>query len=154
MADWRPPQHIRVRASALILHRDHILFAEGFDSSTGESFWYPPGGEIRFGERAEDAVVREIREELGRSIEITGRLGASENLFTLGGVAGHEVVFEFVARFVEADAPDNLDPLETVGNDAETFVARWFPLAEVLAGTHHFVPEGLPERLAAWVNTL
>ena len=99
-------------------------------------------------------MVREIREELGRSIEITHRLGASENLFTLGGVQGHEVVFEFVARFVEADAPDNLAPMETLGNDAEAYVARWFPLAEVLAGTHHFVPEGLRERLAAWINTL
>ena len=117
MPDWRPPQHIRARASALIMLRDHLLFAEGFDSSTGESFWYPPGGEIEFGERAEDAVVREIREEFGRSIEISHRLGASENLFTLGGVAGHEAVFEFVARFVDADVPDSLDPLTTVGND-------------------------------------
>ena len=154
MADWRPPQHIRVRASALILHRDHILFAEGFDSSAGESFRYPPGGQVEFGERAEDAVVREIREKLGRSIELTHRLGAAENLFRLGGVESHEVVFEFVARFVEADTPDDLAPLEAVGDRAEAYVARWFPLAEVLAGTHHFVPEGLRERLVTWFNTL
>lgn len=148
-----PPAHIRVLALAVLLWRDHLLCAEGYDTVKQQTFFRPLGGGVEFGERAEDAAVRELREELGMTVEVRAPLGVAENLFTYQGRPGHEVVFEYVCVPAPGQAPATLDPMVAVEGEAR-FVARWLPLAEVLAGTHRVYPEGLVERLTAWVNRL
>ena len=148
-----PPARLRVIAIAALVHRDHVLLAEGHDSVKGETFYRPLGGEVEFGERAADAAVREFVEETGLRIEIVDSLGVVENLFTFLGEPGHEVVFEFVARLPEGAGPDELTPLEA-NEEGERFIAKWLPLAEVLAGAYRVYPDALAERLAAWVNRL
>jgi ADP-ribose pyrophosphatase YjhB (NUDIX family) len=146
-------RRLRVIAIAALVHRDHVLLAEGHDPVKGETFYRPLGGGVEFGERAAEAVVREFVEETGFEIEIVDSLGVVENLFIYHGQPGHEVVFEFVARFAEGAAPPELATVEAT-EGAATFVAKWLPLAEVLAGVHRVYPDALPERLAAWVNRL
>lgn len=144
---------IRPLAIAVVLHHDHVLVAEGHDTEKGETFYRPLGGEIEFGEAAADAAVRELREETGFAITVHGTLGVTENRFTLRGEPGHEIVFEFVAMFAAGDGPPDLEPVRCT-EGAHTFTARWLPLPEVLAGAHRIYPDGLPARLAQWVNTL
>ena len=128
-----------------------MLLAEGHDAVKGETFYRGLGGEIEFGETAADAVVREFQEELGREIRVRDRLGVIENRFTLQGEPGHEVVFEFLVEFAPGEAPDGYEPL-TADEGGYPFTARWLPLAEVLAGAWRVYPEGVPERLAGWLN--
>ncbi len=157
----QPPARIRPLALALVLWRDHVLLAEGYDEVKGETFYRALGGEIEFGETAAEAAVRELREETGRAIEVHALLGVIENRFTYRGAPGHEVCFELLCEFAPgpsapgADnaAPANLDAV-ICDEGGHAFTARWLPLAEVLAGTHRVYPEGTPERLAAWLNTL
>ncbi len=155
MAEHAAPrdQRLRVIAIAAIVHQDHVLLAEGHDSVKDETFYRALGGEVEFGETASEAAIRELREETGRAIEVVASLGVVENLFTLEGQPGHEVVFEFVARFTDRDGPE---PLATIEADeaGSRFLAKWLPLAEVLAGSHRLYPDGVTGRLAAWVNTL
>ncbi|MDP6607354.1 MAG: NUDIX domain-containing protein [Dehalococcoidia bacterium] len=155
MAEHAAPRdpRLRVIAIATIIHRDHVLLVEGHDSVKQETFYRALGGEVEFGETAEAAVARELIEETGRRIEVTERLGVIENLYTFEGQPGHEVVFEFVARFVPGEEPDDLSPIEADEGGAK-FVVRWLPLAEVLAGTHRVYPDGIEQRLAEWVNRL
>ncbi len=148
-----PPAHIRVLALAVLLWRDHLLCAEGFDTAKQQTFFRPLGGGVEFGERAEEAAVRELHEELGMAVEVRATLGIAENLFTYQGRPGHEVVFEYVCVPPPGHEPANLEPLVAVEREAR-FVARWLPLAEVLAGTHRVYPDGLSDRLTAWVNRL
>lgn len=146
-----PPPRIRPLAIGLLLHGGHLLFAEGHDAVKGETFYRALGGEIEFGEAAAEAVVREFREELGRAVEVRAQLGALENRCTLQGEPGHEVIFEFLVEFAPGEAPENLAPL-TADEGGQPFTARWLPLAEVLAGAWRVYPEGVPERLAGWLN--
>lgn len=148
-----PPPRVRPIAIGLLVHRDHVLCARGYDAVKEQTFYRPLGGEIEFGERADEALVREFREELDRAVEVEAPLGTVENLFTLRGERGHEIVFEFVVRFAPGDEPPDLEPL-TADEGGAQFEAVWLPLAEVLAGAHRVYPDGLAERLAGWVNGL
>jgi ADP-ribose pyrophosphatase YjhB (NUDIX family) len=144
--------YVRVVALGVLVHEDHVLLSELLHGDGGRSLLRPIGGTIEFGERAVEAVVREFLEETGLAVELWDFLGVYENLFEAGGHAGHEVVFEFVLR----PAPGTLEGLPEVRvTEGDAVVAaHWAPLAEVLAGVTSVVPDGLPERLAAWVNRL
>src|SRR3990170_6464584 len=106
----------RIRPIALCLfrRRDDILVFEGVDTVKPEVFYRPLGGGIHFGERAEDAARREIREEVGAEITNLHLLGVVENLFTHQGAPGHEVVFLFEGDLTE---PSLYEREELVGHE-------------------------------------
>ena len=88
---------IRPIAICLFCNGDQILVAEGYDSSKQYHFCRPLGGEIEFGERSQNAVRREIQEEIGAAIESLKLIGVVENIFLREGQPGHEVVFVYDA---------------------------------------------------------
>ncbi len=145
-----PEQYIRSTAIAVLLWREHLLAAHY--PNFGESFYRPVGGGIEFGERAEDAVRREFLEELGREIEVVERLGVAENIFELDGERGHQVMFEFIARWPDGQEPADLAPLLGSEENGELVDARWLPLERVFAGAYTLYPDGLGERLREWVQ--
>ena len=85
-----PPAHIRVLALAVLLWRDHLLCAEGYDTVKQQTFFRPLGGGVEFGERAELAAVRELREELsehGSAFVHAGHGGPKSDRGPSGGSA-------------------------------------------------------------------
>lgn len=56
---------------AIIIDKQKTLVTQLRDESHRASEWEFPGGKIERGERAEDAIVREIKEELSVEIKIT-----------------------------------------------------------------------------------
>lgn len=118
--------------------------------------WRAIGGFIEFGERSEDAVVREFKEELGRDVEVVRLLEASEHRFEFepdaGPLRGHEITFLYEVRFAAHDEPSNLEPMASFEQDApagdEHSIARWLPVSELRAGEHPVYPADLMEKLA------
>ncbi|MCK4452291.1 MAG: NUDIX domain-containing protein, partial [Anaerolineae bacterium] len=47
--------------------------------SDGDNLWGLPGGGIELGERAADAAVREVREEIGLEVEPVALIGVYSN---------------------------------------------------------------------------
>lgn len=132
---------IRVIAICVFSDQGRILLAQGIDPSTGERFFRPLGGEVEFGERAADAVRREIREELALEIEAPNLTGVLENHFTYGGKASHEIVFVFDARFANPSvyASPEIPMVEAVWSGP----AIWKRLDELHVGPQPVYPEGL-----------
>ena len=51
------------------------------------------GGSVELGETHRDAIVREVAEELGATINGLSFVAALENIFRIDRVLGHEIVF-------------------------------------------------------------
>ncbi len=139
----------RIRPLAIcVFRRDDgcILAAPGFDKVKQQRFYRPLGGEIEFGERAEDAVRREIREELGAEIEDVRLLSVSENIFTFLGAEGHELVWSFEARFTDASFCER-EVVECLEGESR-FEAHWVPLEAFGRGDFPLYPDGLLDVLS------
>ncbi len=146
---------IRVTALAVFRRREEILVFHGWDATRGFTFARPPGGGVDFGERAEDAVRREMREELGIEVGSVEQLGVIENIFAHGGSPGHQVAFVFAVEapdrmFYERD--EHWGEEETPGPDGETrFELTWRQIDDESV---KLVPEGIRDLLReAWART-
>ncbi|MGZ4776855.1 MAG: (deoxy)nucleoside triphosphate pyrophosphohydrolase [Oryzihumus sp.] len=59
---------------AAIVHRGRVLAARRTAPPEARGLWEFPGGKVEPGEAPEAAIVREIREELGCEVRVTGEL--------------------------------------------------------------------------------
>ncbi|MEK7615707.1 MAG: NUDIX hydrolase [Patescibacteria group bacterium] len=68
--------YIGVGVGALIVNEkdETLLMKRGPKSRNLIDYWNKPGGVLEFGENPDDAVYREVFEEMGVEIEILGKL--------------------------------------------------------------------------------
>ncbi|MEU8077771.1 NUDIX domain-containing protein [Catellatospora citrea] len=137
--------HIRNLALAVPRRGDDLLVFRGHDPTRKQTFYRPLGGGIEFGETAEQALHRELWEEL--AVELTGvrLLGVLENLFRGFGRDGHEIAFVFACDLADPSLYER-DHVGEILDDAGTPVL-WQPLSG-FDGTTPLYPAGLAGLLA------
>jgi ADP-ribose pyrophosphatase YjhB (NUDIX family) len=59
---------IRIRVAGILVKDSRILLVR--HEKNGNSYWLLPGGGMEFGETAEEALVREFKEEVGLDISV------------------------------------------------------------------------------------
>jgi ADP-ribose pyrophosphatase YjhB (NUDIX family) len=143
-----PPPQIRTLAVAVCMDGDRALVECGRDRVAGRSYYRAIGGGVEFGERAAEAVAREWREELGLTLTELRPLGVLENLFSYEGRPGHEIVFAYRGRVVEARAYAQ-DAFTSVDPSGLRHEAVWVPLDALRQGTVPLYPDGLTALLDA-----
>jgi 8-oxo-dGTP pyrophosphatase MutT (NUDIX family) len=133
----------RIRPLSICLFRkgDRILVHEAADPVKGIRFVRPLGGGIDFGEHSRDAVIREVREELGAEITDVEFVCMLESIYVYLGKPGHELVFVYDARFVDESLYER-EALPVIEGKRK-FEARWRSLEELKAENILLVPEGL-----------
>ena len=140
----------QIRPLAICIFRDgnRILVGEGYDPVKRETFYRPLGGGIEYGERAEDALRRELREEIGAEAASLQYLFTLENIFTFNGATGHEIVMIFDGALADESlySQEIIEGREFDGFRHAPLKALWKPIAEF--GAHApLYPDGLLERL-------
>lgn len=84
-----------VRATALLIKDGEIFFTK--DS---KGCYYTIGGAIAVNETVQDAVVREVKEELGIDSRVNQLAFVVENQFTYEGIDFHNIEFHFIVESI------------------------------------------------------
>ena len=98
---------LNIRVGAIIMKDDKFLMVENdrFDHM------YSVGGRIKFGETAEEAMVREVFEETGRKMEID-RLGfVHENFFHGDSLKKQGNIVHEISFFFYMKVPTDFEPV-------------------------------------------
>ena len=85
--------------------------------------WSIPGGHLEWGESLHEALLREVHEETGLSVELVGLIDTVD-LITQdgsGNVTRHYVLIDFAVRAIGGDL--------RAGSDAAD--ARWVPFSQI-----------------------
>ncbi len=140
----------RPRAIAICIfsHNGRILVAEGYDLVKRVYFYRPVGGGIEYGEYSKDALVREIREEIGAEMTQQRYLGTIENIFLYNSEQGHEIAFIYDARFTNPSLYTK-ERIEGIEDDNSPFTIVWKPLSFFREGQASLYPDGLLELLVS-----
>lgn len=89
----------RYRAAAIIVEDEHVLLA----TNEKVDYFYSVGGGVHMGEKAQDAVIREVYEETGVLYEIDRLAIIHENFFTdpcefFKNLNCHEIALYFLMK--------------------------------------------------------
>ena len=90
---------LNVRAAGIITHNGKMLVHRNINSD----HYALIGGRVEIGEDSATTVKREIKEELGKEIEITGYIATIENFFEMKGSKYHEIMFIHKVEFTDED---------------------------------------------------
>lgn len=90
---------LNIRAGAIIIHNNKLLVHRNINSD----HYALPGGRVAIGENSAEAIKREIVEEMGKQVEITGYISTIENFFEMKGNNYHEIMFVHELEFVDAE---------------------------------------------------
>lgn len=111
---------IRVGCGAIIINdKNEVLLLKRSKSLAFEpGLWARPGGSLEIGESLEDAVAREVKEEVGIIVKVLRVLDATTNYYPAKGTQW--VALGYLAKPVSGE-PQNLEP-----DKADE--VKWFPL--------------------------
>ncbi|MFY7961736.1 MAG: NUDIX hydrolase [Elsteraceae bacterium] len=139
---WTPPQVIRPIAIGLLRHEGQLLVMRVADAAGALVGLRPPGGGVEFGERADEALRREFREEFDVAVEIIGPPAIFESLFTFNGAPGHEITFAFpiASPDLVAKIQGRFVVRELKGDEV---AVEWASIARLKTGELSLFPPGL-----------
>ena len=90
---------LNIRSVGIIIHNGKVLLHK----RKSADYYALLGGHVRIGESSQDTVKREMQEELGKEIEITGYISTIENFFELKDLKYHEIMFVYKAEFCDEE---------------------------------------------------
>lgn len=85
------------RVSCVIQFEDRTLLHK----KQGDGFWNLIGGRVKIGENSEQAIIREIKEELGCECEVKKAFKFSENFFEFQDKKYHEILLIYRVKLEE-----------------------------------------------------
>ena len=139
---------IRQAALCLIQHGNAFLVAEIQDPRTNLVLHRPPGGGVEEGETPEQALRRELREELGITLTAVLELGTVDHVWFWNGREVRERAWLFLASSSDDAGLSRGECPELVEANGQRIKTVWRPIEENLAS----LPPLCPARIAEFLR--
>ena len=117
---------LNVRAAGIIIHNNKILTHR----NTKSDHYALIGGRVEIGEDSEATLKREIMEEMGKEIEITGYISTIENFFEMDSRKYHEIMFVHKAEFKNEKDQEIEETIKNI-EGKDYLVYEWIPLEKI-----------------------
>jgi 8-oxo-dGTP pyrophosphatase MutT (NUDIX family) len=117
------------RVAGVILSQERILLQQ----VKGWSFWFLPGGHGAIFESSQEALKREIREELNTDVKIGRLVWVIENFYKLKGKSRHELGLYYLVEIPTNSPLGQIDNLPGKDGEINQFemVSRWYNLRDI-----------------------
>jgi ADP-ribose pyrophosphatase YjhB (NUDIX family) len=109
------------RVCAVIIVAGKVLLQQG----DGDDYWALPGGHVRSAELSQEALARELGEELGGGLRLQELLWVVETIFRWNGRQCHQIGFYYRV------ASEGLPAQGTFRGPEPHLLFRWFAFAEI-----------------------
>lgn len=140
--------NVRPQVLGLVQRSDGDVLVQRLPADDGGSFHRFVGGGIHPGERSDDAVEREFREELDLSVTAGHVRCTLENLFSYDGTEHHELVVVLAVAFDDPAAYDRGRFHGVDGGGTVEYEAYWRSPAALRAAEEPLYPDGIGDALA------
>ena len=117
---------LNIRAAGIIIHNNKVLAHK----NVNENHYALVGGRVEVGEDSARTVKREILEETGKQVNITGYISTIENFFEMRGTKYHEILFVHKAEFVDEKDKKIEDTIKNV-EGKEELQYEWINLDKI-----------------------
>jgi ADP-ribose pyrophosphatase YjhB (NUDIX family) len=141
---------IIIKAMCLFEHEGKLLLNIGYDKVKDERFFRIIGGSVNFGEKTEEAIRREVREELDCEIENLKFLTVIENIFQYEGKNMHEISFIYKGDLSDKRIYEQ-ESIHYIKIN-EKFDAEWVPISNILTKKIKLYPTFDYQKLMASSN--
>lgn len=119
---------LNCRAAGIIIHEGKVLFHK----NTNDSYYALIGGRVQICESSADTIVREIKEEIGKEVEITGYVATIENFFRANEKNYHEIMFVHSVEFCDEDDKKITNTLHNIeGGKDEDVYYEWIKICDI-----------------------
>jgi len=117
------------RVAGILIHNDQLLIMKDDHAS----YFYVPGGRVHLHESAEEAVRRELREELGIEVRIERLLWTVENFFVedANHERYHELGIYYLVSLTEPSILEKGEHFVLDEGDHHLLEFTWTPLDEI-----------------------
>jgi ADP-ribose pyrophosphatase YjhB (NUDIX family) len=113
------------RVAAVVLNRGRVLLCQLVD----EDYWFLPGGHVNFLETSNDALKREMQEELATSIRVERLLWVVESFFQEKQTEPHhELGFYYLMRLPPQSPLLRAAEPFRCRDEGERMILQWHPL--------------------------
>ena len=124
---------------------DVLLIRRGTKPLAGD--WSIPGGRIEFGERAEAAALRELKEETAIEARLIGLVDVVDAIFTSrasGEVTRHYLLFDYAAVWLSGDpeAGDDADHAEWISPARLAEIPLWEETRRIIEAARRLIQPG------------
>ena len=117
---------LNVRASGIIIHDNKILLHKNIN----EDHYALIGGRVAIGESSEEALKREIMEELGKEAEIIENLTTVENVFEMKNKKYYEILFVHKLEFKDEEDKKTVKTIRNV-EGKDYLIYEWIDIDEI-----------------------
>ena len=117
---------LNVRAAGVIIHNNKLLAHR----NTNSDHYALIGGRVAIGEDSETTLKREIMEEMGKEIEITGYISTVENFFEMKDEKYHEIMFVHKAEFTKEEDQKIENTIQNIEGQ-ENLRYEWLDLEKI-----------------------